>query len=42
MIVTLDGGIHDPSQPLLFADDLAAVRGDGIFETLLVRAVRRA
>ncbi|MFN8089825.1 MAG: aminodeoxychorismate lyase [Mycobacterium sp.] len=38
MIVTLDGGIHDPSRPLLFADDLAAVRGDGIFETLLVRA----
>ena len=38
VIVTLDGGIHDPSQPLLFADDLAAVRGDGIFETLLVRA----
>lgn len=38
VIVTLDGSIHDPSQPLLFADDLAAVRGDGIFETLLVRA----
>lgn len=38
VIVTLDGGIHDPSRPLLFADDLAAVRGDGIFETLLVRA----
>lgn len=38
VIVTLDGSVHDPSQPLLFADDLAAVRGDGIFETLLVRA----
>ena len=38
VIVTLDGSIHDPSRPLLFADDLAAVRGDGIFETLLVRA----
>lgn len=38
VIVTLDCSIHDPSQPLLFADDLAAVRGDGIFETLLVRA----
>ena len=37
MIVTLDGGVHPPGTPLLFADDLAAVRGDGVFETLLVR-----
>ncbi|WP_156746748.1 aminodeoxychorismate lyase [Mycobacterium sp. E2733] len=37
MIVTLDGTIHPPDAPLLHADDLAAVRGDGIFETLLVR-----
>ncbi|WP_099245926.1 aminodeoxychorismate lyase [Mycobacterium sp. shizuoka-1] len=37
MLVTLDGQVHDPSRPLLFADDLAAVRGDGVFETLLVR-----
>ncbi|WP_156659782.1 MULTISPECIES: aminodeoxychorismate lyase [unclassified Mycobacterium] len=37
MIVTLDGAIHPPDAPLLHADDLAAVRGDGIFETLLVR-----
>ncbi|OMC57005.1 4-amino-4-deoxychorismate lyase [Mycobacterium sp. IS-836] len=37
MIVTLDGEIHPPEAPLLHADDLAAVRGDGIFETLLVR-----
>ena len=37
VVVTLDGELHDPSVPLLFADDLAAVRGDGIFETLLVR-----
>ncbi|MGY4709513.1 aminodeoxychorismate lyase [Mycolicibacterium sp. CBM1] len=37
MVVTLDGEIHDAAQPLLFADDLAAVRGDGVFETLLVR-----
>jgi 4-amino-4-deoxychorismate lyase len=29
--------VRDPRQPLLFADDLAAVRGDGVFETLLVR-----
>lgn len=37
VVVTLDGQLHDPTVPLLFADDLAAVRGDGIFETLLVR-----
>ena len=37
VVVTLDGIAHDPTVPLLFADDLAAVRGDGIFETLLVR-----
>ncbi|HTY33049.1 aminodeoxychorismate lyase [Mycobacterium sp.] len=37
MIVTPDGGIHPPGTPLLHADDLAAVRGDGVFETLLVR-----
>jgi 4-amino-4-deoxychorismate lyase len=37
VIVTLDGGVHPPGAPLLFADDLAAVRGDGVFETLLVR-----
>ena len=38
VVVTLDGEVHDPGRPLLFADDLAAVRGDGVFETLLVRA----
>jgi 4-amino-4-deoxychorismate lyase len=37
VVVTLDGELHDPSAPLLHADDLAAVRGDGIFESLLVR-----
>jgi 4-amino-4-deoxychorismate lyase len=37
VIVTLDGGVHESGAPLLHADDLAAVRGDGIFETLLVR-----
>lgn len=37
VVVTLDGESHDPSAPLLYADDLAAVRGDGIFESLLVR-----
>ena len=37
VLVTLDGAVRDSEQPLLFADDLAAVRGDGVFETLLVR-----
>ena len=37
VVVTLDGEVRDPAQPLLFDDDLAAVRGDGVFETLLVR-----
>src|SRR5271156_7219043 len=37
VIVTLEGEVHPPGTPLLFADDLAAVRGDGVFETLLVR-----
>lgn len=37
VVVTLDGDVRDPLQPLLHADDLAAVRGDGIFESLLVR-----
>ncbi len=37
VVVTLDGKVHPPGMPLLFADDLAAIRGDGVFETLLVR-----
>lgn len=37
VVVTLDGELHDPEVPLLHADDLAVVRGDGIFESLLVR-----
>src|SRR5271155_1043528 len=37
VIVTPDGEGHPPGTPMLFADDLAAVRGDGVFETLLVR-----
>ena len=40
VLVSSDGRVLDPGQPLLFADDLAAVRGDGIFETLLVREGR--
>ena len=37
LLFGLDGVALDPESPFLFADDLAAVRGDGIFETLLVR-----
>ncbi|MDI3313655.1 MAG: aminodeoxychorismate lyase [Mycobacterium sp.] len=37
MVVTLDGEILAAGTPLLCADDLAVVRGDGVFETLLVR-----
>jgi 4-amino-4-deoxychorismate lyase len=37
VLVTLDGAVRDADAPLLRADDLAAVRGDGIFETILVR-----
>ncbi|MDP0398218.1 aminodeoxychorismate lyase [Tsukamurella strandjordii] len=40
VVVTLDGSAHDPSTPLLYADDLGAVRGDGCFETVLVRGGR--
>ena len=36
-IVTLDGRVAAPGSPLLYADDLAALRGDGVFETVLVR-----
>ncbi|HYB36341.1 MAG TPA: aminodeoxychorismate lyase [Mycobacterium sp.] len=37
MVVTLDGEVLTAGVPLLHADDLAVVRGDGVFETLLVR-----
>jgi 4-amino-4-deoxychorismate lyase len=37
VVVSLNGHVHDPQRPLLFADELAALRGDGVFETLLVR-----
>lgn len=40
VVVTLDGELHDPQAPLLHADDLAVVRGDGIFESLLIRGGR--
>lgn len=29
--------VHDTAVPLVYADDLAAVRGDGVFETLMLR-----
>ncbi|MBY6365318.1 aminodeoxychorismate lyase [Rhodococcoides corynebacterioides] len=37
VVVTLAGDVLDPAVPVLHADDLGAVRGDGVFETLLVR-----
>ncbi|MBT0566323.1 aminodeoxychorismate lyase [Williamsia sp. CHRR-6] len=37
ILVTYDGAVLDADVPFLHADDLAAVRGDGVFETLLVR-----
>ncbi|MEU6581961.1 aminodeoxychorismate lyase [Nocardia sp. NPDC046763] len=37
VLVTLDGAIRDPDAPLLYADDIGVLRGDGIFETVLVR-----
>ncbi|MGW5311097.1 aminodeoxychorismate lyase [Nocardia thailandica] len=37
VLVTLDGALEDPDSPLLYADDIGALRGDGVFETLLVR-----
>jgi len=36
-IVAVGGGPAAADSPLLYADDLAALRGDGVFETLLVR-----
>jgi 4-amino-4-deoxychorismate lyase len=32
----LNGGLADPDAPLLHADDLGVLRGEGVFETLLV------
>ncbi|MHA6801562.1 aminodeoxychorismate lyase [Bounagaea algeriensis] len=36
LVALLDGSLVDPETPLLRADDLAATRGDGVFETVLV------
>lgn len=44
VVVSVMGGetantpaVVDPDVPLVYADDLAAVRGDGVFETLMLR-----
>ena len=40
VLVTLDAQVRDADTPFLHVDDLAVVRGDGVFETLLVREGR--
>ncbi|MGC0362426.1 4-amino-4-deoxychorismate lyase [Rhodococcus sp. 27YEA15] len=37
VLVTLDHKVLDADVPFLHADDLSVVRGDGVFETLLIR-----
>lgn len=37
VLAVLGTGLVDPAAPLLRADDLGVVRGDGVFETMLVR-----
>lgn len=36
VLVMVDGTVRDPQTPLLSVEDSAVVRGDGVFETLLV------
>lgn len=36
VLALLDGTLADPESPLLRADDLGVLRGDGVFETILV------
>lgn len=36
VLAMLDGTLADPDQPLIRVDDLGLIRGDGIFETVLV------
>lgn len=38
VLALLDGTVIDPATPLLRADDLGVLRGDGIFETIFVVA----
>ncbi|MEP6696645.1 MAG: aminotransferase class IV [Pseudonocardiales bacterium] len=40
VLALLGTGLVDPYQPVIRADDLGILRGDGIFETLLVREGR--
>jgi 4-amino-4-deoxychorismate lyase len=40
VLVTLDGVVRDATAPLLHADDIGVLRGDGVFETVLVREGR--
>jgi len=40
ILVSLDGAVHNPDLPFLYADDLGAVRGEGVFETMLLRGRR--
>lgn len=35
LLALLDGSLVDPAVPIVHADDLGVVRGDGVFETLL-------
>ncbi|GGA75502.1 4-amino-4-deoxychorismate lyase [Pseudoclavibacter endophyticus] len=35
LLALLDGSLIDPATPIVHADDLGVVRGDGVFETLL-------
>ncbi|MCM6772972.1 aminodeoxychorismate lyase [Nocardia sp. CDC159] len=37
VLVTLDGVVRDPEEPSIHADDIGVLRGDGVFETVLVR-----
>ncbi|WP_028476205.1 aminodeoxychorismate lyase [Nocardia sp. CNY236] len=38
VLVTLDGVVRDADAPLVYADDIGVLRGDGVFETVLLRA----
>jgi 4-amino-4-deoxychorismate lyase len=37
IVVTLDGRVVEPTQPIVGVDDPMVARGDGVFETLLIR-----